>query len=224
MASTFTRTRSVQETEIAGAQRRKEREEEAKKIVVDLKPWGDGGKPSPILSFDNDQIHSPPRVQSYSRSTRSRNSTFWSPQEGAISTHTPKPSSHSKCAFSPRSVGSLSSQCTVTSFVSPLKAGIRGCQNNYNPYLHEARGPCELCVFRLDADEKMKLDLNGRHLKVMFTTGGCADCLEFPRSFDEPPVRLCVKCFAVAHRPVKVRTTPGKGNMPGYSFAKAGWL
>mmetsp|Transcript_7614 Transcript_7614/g.18788 ORF Transcript_7614/g.18788 Transcript_7614/m.18788 type:complete len:878 (-) Transcript_7614:2024-4657(-) len=207
MASTFTFTRTVAETEMIEAERRKKREEEARKTVVNLKPWGIDRKPPPVLSFDDDEIHSPSRVHNLSIGG-SPSRTESSPQRR-----------RNKPVFSPRSVGSLSSQCTVTSFVSPIKEGIRGCQNQYDPYLHEVKGPCELCVFRLDDEEKTQLDIKGRHFKVMFTTGGCNDCKEFSRSFDEAPVRLCVKCWSTAHRPVKVRT-PGKGNLPGYSFSK----
>ena len=116
--------------------------------------------------------------------------------------------------------GSLSSFCTVESFLSPTKAGIVGCQNRYEPYLHKIRGPCELCVFRLSDSEKEKLDAQGRHLMVQFTTGGCRDCKAFPKDDGELPVRLCQKCFTNSHRHIQTRRRKkGSGSHIGYSFA-----
>ncbi len=127
------------------------------------------------------------------------------------------PGSKSYCG---QSVGSLSSQCTVESFLSPRKEGIAGCQNKYEPMLHQALGPCELCVFRLSDVEKQRLDAQGRHLMVQFTRGGCQDCSAFPKAPSEPPVRLCPKCYAQSHRRVKSRRRKrGNGSHIGYSFA-----
>jgi hypothetical protein len=102
-------------------------------------------------------------------------------------------------------VGSLSSQCSVSTFSSPRRAGRKGCQSKFNPYLHESKGPCELCVFFLSEEETATLDATGRHYRVMFTTGGCQTCEVFPRDFDEAAVRLCRTCFFNSHREVYQR-------------------
>ena len=104
---------------------------------------------------------------------------------------------------SSHSVGSLTSQCSVTSFSNPRRSGHRGCQAKFQPYLHGSRGPCELCVFFLSDADRALLGSTGRHYRVMFTTGGCCStCEVFPRSFDEPAVRLCRACFYNTHREV----------------------
>jgi hypothetical protein len=101
------------------------------------------------------------------------------------------------------SVSSFSSQCSVTGFRSPRREGKRGCQQKFNPYLHNYRGPCELCVFFLSDEDKAKLDAEGRHVRVMFTSGGCCKTCEiFPRSFDEDPARLCRMCYGNSHRKI----------------------
>jgi hypothetical protein len=98
---------------------------------------------------------------------------------------------------------SLSSHCTVSCFQSPRRDGSKGCQNNFDPYLHPQRGPCELCVFFLSDQERAQLDATGRHVSVMFTTGGCCrSCEIFPRSFDDQPARLCRMCYQNSHRKV----------------------
>lgn len=115
--------------------------------------------------------------------------------------------------FSPMdySVTSISSQCSVSSFMSPRRAGKRGCQKKFNPYLHTTRGPCELCVFHLSDDDKEKLFAEGRHVRVMFTTGGCCKtCEVFPRGFDEVPARLCRICYDNSHRKVYQRRRLGR--------------
>jgi hypothetical protein len=106
------------------------------------------------------------------------------------------------------SLDSLSSQCSVTHFESPRRTGKRGCQKKFNPYLHISRGPCELCVFFLSDQETARLDATGRHVRVMYTTGGCCmTCKLFPRSFDEQPARLCRACFCNSHREIYQRIT-----------------
>jgi hypothetical protein len=108
-----------------------------------------------------------------------------------------------------RSVDTVTSQCNVTAFSSPRRSGRRGCQSKFQPYLHESRGPCELCVFFLSDKDKAMLDATGRHYRVMYTTGGCCKtCEVFPRSFDEPSVRLCRACFGNTHREVYKRRVP----------------
>ena len=120
-----------------------------------------------------------------------------------------------------QSIGSLSSQCTVRSFVSPTKEGILGCQNKFDPFLHKTSGACELCIFRLPDIEKERLDEQGRHLLVQFTTGGCRDCSAFPKASHEPQVRLCQRCYSVSHRQMQTRQRKkGNGSIIGYSFSK----
>lgn len=103
-----------------------------------------------------------------------------------------------------RSITSLSSQCSVTDFRSPRREGKVGCQKKFNPYLHDYRGPCELCVFFLSDEDKARLDAEGRHHRVMFTSGGCCNTCEiFPRSFDEDPARLCRMCYGNSHRKIR---------------------
>jgi len=124
--------------------------------------------------------------------------------------------------FSAQSCISLSSQCTVESFVSPTREGMRGCQSKFDPFLHKDRLPCELCLFRLSEKEKEKLDEQGRHLLVQFTTGGCRDCQAFSKSIHDSLVtRLCRKCHYASHREAPKRCRK-KGNdaTTGYSFAK----
>ena len=100
-----------------------------------------------------------------------------------------------------QSVTSLSSQCSVTTFQSPRREGIRGCQKKFNPNLHSYRGPCELCVFFLSDKDKATLDATGRHYRVMFTAGGCCKtCQVFPRTRDDVPARLCRLCYGNSHR------------------------
>jgi hypothetical protein len=224
------------ETEIMKTLKALHKEEEAKKDIVNLKPWRRKNNLSPVLDGkEGCSIQSPPR-----RSPTHSRSEFrgeWTPK-GRLDWTSKReiseekdgvgctPLNHSpQTVFSPRSYGSLTSQCTIQSFLSPDKAGIRGCQSKFNPYLHKYRGPCELCMFRLTDEEKVKLDMEGRHLRVQFTTGGCPDCQVFPTSFDEPPVRLCPKCYSMSHRcNPRMRKTPLKKGFDsariGYSFAK----
>jgi hypothetical protein len=120
----------------------------------------------------------------------------------------PRPAS-APTASSVRSITSLSSQCSVVSFSSPRREGRRGCQSKFQPFLHESRGPCELCVFFLSDDDKVMLDTTGRHIRVMFTSGGCCKTCEiFPREFDEPAVRLCRQCFFNTHREIYSKVAP----------------
>jgi hypothetical protein len=69
--------------------------------------------------------------------------------------------------------------------------------------MHAFRAPCDLCVFYLSEEERLLLDATGRHLRVMYTAGGCCrECQVFARGTDEAPVRLCRKCFFNSHRDV----------------------
>lgn len=111
-----------------------------------------------------------------------------------------------------RSTSSLSSTCSVTHFRSPRREGIRGCQHKFDPYLHDVRGPCELCVFFLSDQDRAALDAHGRHIRVMFTTGGCGrTCAIFPRSFDDQPARLCRMCYSNSHRILQDRKSSKRG-------------
>ena len=136
---------------------------------------------------------------------------------------TPNPRAYFKSparSYAEQSLASLRSNCTVQSFVSPTKEALVGCQQKFDPFLHKTRGACELCVFRLSETEREKLDANGRHLLVQFTTGGCADCSAFPKSIGELQVRLCNKCHTASHRRVQTRRRKkGNGTVIGYSFA-----
>ena len=248
MEPTFAKTMLETETRMLEEQKALEREEEAKKIVVKLS-WEENERPSPLIDYskspsahyDNSPSkypHSKLQTPSHvSGETSERKTRFiWTPKgmapaskgkEAKQKEDVTTPMKHTpESVFSPRSLGSLSSMCSIHSFVSPKKAGIRGCQSKYNPTLHKFRAPCELCVFRLTDEEKDELDAHGRHFKVQFTKGGCPDCKAFPTSFEEPPVRLCMQCFAVSHRPEKKRMRK-KGNdaaINGYSFAKTDYV
>jgi len=127
----------------------------------------------------------------------------------ATSMTTPPRPAYTPAENSVRSMASLSSQCSVVTFSSPRREGRRGCQSKFQPFLHESRGPCELCVFFLSDDDKAMLDATGRHIRVMFTSGGCCKtCDIFPREFDEPPVRLCRQCFFNTHREIYNKVAP----------------
>lgn len=219
MASTFTSNRKANETSIIETEKAEEKEREAKKIIVNLWPWRRKERPKPVLDTS---IRSPPRLRDQSHI----GFTDWTSQRKKKCNNTPYPIATATPVRSPqhsvlshKSCGSLSSQCTITSFTSPRKLGIRGCQSKYDPYHHKFAGPCELCVFRLSKEEKEVLDLKGRHFMVQFTRGGCSNCQVFQKDFDEPPTRLCPKCYSISHREA-TRRSPGKGNLPGYTFAK----
>ncbi|KAG7354764.1 hypothetical protein IV203_004120 [Nitzschia inconspicua] len=242
MENTFAKTMLETETRIVEERKALEKEEEIKKIVVHLQPWKEDRKRSPFLDYSYKAPNSDrsprefltPNHQMIEKETILSSSckrrVLWTPntnfeqrnsKDSAVVLSTPGVlSPHG--VFSPRSYGSLSSQCSIRSFVSPDKAGIIGCQSKYNPYLHKTKGPCELCVFQLSEEGKDELDANGRHLMVQFTSGGCPECLEFPTSFDEGPVRLCPRCYSISHRPKK-NYRRKKGNdaaRMGYTFAK----
>ena len=98
-----------------------------------------------------------------------------------------------------------------------------GVQNEvkFQPFVHSFRGPCELCVFYLSEDEKTKLHITGRSLRVMQTSGGCCrDCQVFPRKEHESPVRLCRACFFNSHRFTFQKSTNGQGVL-GYNMLEA---
>jgi hypothetical protein len=220
MASTFASDRKANEISLVECEKAKEKEIEAKKIVVNLRPWRRKEKCTPVL---NTSMKSPAIFPAQSRTglaseLAQKGKDFPPNMPDFVPCETPTRSPQNS-AFSPRSCVSLSSQCTVTSFASPRKLGIRGCQSKYDPHHHRVKGPCELCVFRLSDADKEILDTKGRHFMVQFTTGGCTHCQVFQKDFDEPAVRLCPKCYSISHRESSKRC-PGKGNLPGYSFAK----
>ncbi len=169
----------------------KERELEMKKCTPNTTPRdGDMGKRTPFSFLISPQ--------------KARPNIFREKEESIV--FTPEASrdryiNHAR-SYGANSVASYSSLCTVESFVNPQRAGIAGCQNKYEPLLHNMKGPCELCVFRLSDAEKEELDAKGRHLMVQFTRGGCQDCSAFPKDVGEPPVRLCTKCYNASHRRV----------------------
>jgi len=213
MKSTVNFTNKVLETKAREERKTKSKETNAKKIIVNLTPWKN--KPYPTtVNFDDYDVW---RRESSPLSTTVSNNRKWaSPMTPGTGSRNGSPKSYAE-----QSVGSLSSQCTVESFVSPSKAGIIGCQKKYEPFLHNSKGPCELCVFRLSETERDKLDAQGRHLLVQFTTGGCRDCSVFPKAVGEVPVRLCNKCHSVSHRQVQTRRRKrGNNTAIGYSFAK----
>ena len=128
----------------------------------------------------------------------------------------PSSSPYGHAHSSGRSVTSLSSQCSVVNFQSPRKTGRFGCQSKFQPFLHESRGPCELCVFLLSDEDRALLDIKGRHFRVMNTSGGCCQTCElFPREHDEPPVRLCRQCFFNSHREMYRRVIPKRNLLRG---------
>ena len=283
MKSTVAFTSNVVETQIVKQQKTKLKENNAKKILVDITPWkmrndpvkaelehGDIGlnqrtraTPSPrsndckrVTTATSATISSITRVANTVLSRRQKMlerqremkkcSPYLSPtnqERGKTASFSFLLSPHksprvTECivftkedskdgyqtpmrSYAGQSIGSLSSLCTVESFVSPTKEGVVGCQNRYAPFLHKTRGPCELCIFRLSEIEKEKLDAQGRHLLVQFTTGGCRDCNAFPKQIGELPLRLCRKCYANSHRKTQTRRRKkGNGSHLGYSFAK----
>ena len=191
-------------------QKAEEAEREMQRRLPSLSPkGGDEGKATPFSFIISPQksVYKTPRKEECIVFTEEASPRF----------RYQTPGSKSYCG---QSVGSLSSQCTVESFLSPRREGIAGCQNKYIPNLHETLGPCELCVFRLSDAEKQRLDAQGRHLMVQFTRGGCRDCSAFPKAPGEPPVRLSPKCYAQSHRLIeKRRRKRGNGSHIGYSFA-----
>jgi hypothetical protein len=94
------------------------------------------------------------------------------------------------------------SVCSVTSTDIPRSPTLH-CGVQFSPFMHAFRAPCDLCVFYLSEEERLMLDATGRHLRVMYTAGGCCrECQVFPRGTDESSVRLCRKCFFNSHRDV----------------------
>ncbi|CAB9525778.1 expressed unknown protein [Seminavis robusta] len=74
----------------------------------------------------------------------------------------------------------------------------------YLPNLHSTKGACERCFAMASTAEKAKFRKNGRHVRIMVIRGGChRDCTAYPRTADEPPVRLCRKCYFDCHRAPK---------------------
>jgi hypothetical protein len=247
MEPTFAKT--MLETETRTLQQRKalEKAKEAKRVVVGLSTWEEDRILSPYLDCSyqtgiRKNFPSSPRTlnqhetagNTVPRFTQGRKIVKWTPNSmtpttskkdiAVVQSISVEPSPQK--VFSPRSYSSLSSQCSIQSFQSPGKAGIVGCQSRYNPYLHHLKGPCELCIFQLSDKDKDELDTHGRHLLVQFTTGGCTDCLAFPTTFDEAPVRLCPRCYSNSHRPKQNRCRK-KGNDSariGYMFAKKEYL
>lgn len=218
-AGTISSTTKVETTRLIQQQKAKDKESEIEKCIVNLSPRGENVEKSPPFLKHNLDSAGPrtPRGVFGLKSPRSQCSSM---KARATSVATQKIRYESPRAGD-KSVASLSSYCTVGSFVSPIKAGIPGCQNKFDSFLYKTRGACELCVFQLSASERSKLDERGRHLLVQFTTGGCRDCKAFPKPKGTPPVRLCRKCHASSHRQVQLRRRKkGNGTLIGYSFAK----
>lgn len=72
----------------------------------------------------------------------------------------------------------------------------------YIPQLHSNRAACERCMTLASEDEREKFHREGRHVRIMIVRGGCRrSCSAFPRGKDDPPVRLCRKCYFDTHRP-----------------------
>jgi len=89
-------------------------------------------------------------------------------------------------------------------------ADLLACNSEqYLPNLHSSRGPCERCLSVASEEERRKFLATGRHVRIMLCRGGCRrSCSSFPRSEDQPPVRLCRKCYFDTHRPAK--QSPGR--------------
>jgi hypothetical protein len=248
-AKTIAFNNKVMTTQMIQKEKLQERENSAKKIIGDCSPRGeDKIKPIPFLhhhhahldtSIGGIQQTTPKKNQFVVRDTNLQSklnsdgswtkvgfdtdntiTTTTTPIK-SISSEKETAGGHNDCSF--ESHVSLSSQCTVESFVSPTREGIRGCQSKFDPILHRNnKGPCELCVFHLTEKEKEKLDEEGRHLLVQFTTGGCRDCHVFPNHDATNGVRLCHKCHSTSHREMQERLRK-KGNDSatiGYSFSK----
>ncbi|OEU08962.1 hypothetical protein FRACYDRAFT_264473 [Fragilariopsis cylindrus CCMP1102] len=246
-AKTIAFNNKVIKTQMIQKQKLQERENIAKKILVDRSPRGEdkvkvipflhhhahldtpiGGMQRPAAK-KNQFIIRDANLQSKLHPEGSRikvrfdtnNTTTTTTPIKSISPEKETAGRHNDCSF--ESHVSLSSQCTVESFVSPTREGIRGCQSKFDPFLHKNnRGPCELCVFHLPEKEKEQLNEEGRHLLVQFTAGGCRDCHIFPNHDATNGVRLCHKCHSASHREMQERCRK-KGNDSatiGYSFSK----
>lgn len=75
------------------------------------------------------------------------------------------------------------------------------CTNKWIPSLHSSRDGCERCLYFADEKERLKFQRDGHHYRVCSVRGGCSrSCPCFPRRPDQPPVRLCRKCFYDTHR------------------------
>ena len=221
MRSTVTFTNKVIQTENIEKHKTKLKESGAKKVQVILTPWKNEMKKCANNYFGPRDYVSPRDKDKGMTTPNSRD--YFSPRDRETGKTTPNPSASFKSparSYAEQSVASLTSHCTVQSFVSPTKEALVGCQQKFDPFLHKTRGACELCVFRLSETERGKLDANGRHLFVQFTTGGCPDCTAFPKSIGELQVRLCNKCHTASHRRVQTRRRKkGNGTVIGYSFA-----
>ena len=80
----------------------------------------------------------------------------------------------------------------------------------YIPNLHSTRGHCERCFSLASETERAKFLDEGRHVRIMIVRGGCTrSCTAFPRGEDDPPVRLCRKCYFDTHRPPR-KSTDGR--------------
>jgi hypothetical protein len=123
-----------------------------------------------------------------------------------------------------RSIDSTESECTVRTILrspliplSPDDEHIPICRNVYNIKLHQGRGGCQVCIFKLSEVEKDQYETNGRHLRVVQAVGGCLDCRVFPSEEGEDPVRLCKQCFFDTHLIAAHREEAfaGNGALPG---------
>lgn len=92
----------------------------------------------------------------------------------------------------------------------PFSALLLCDSEQYIPNLHSTRGHCERCFSLASDAERAKFLDEGRHVRIMIVRGGCTrDCNAFPRGADEPPVRLCRKCYFDTHRPPR-KSTDGR--------------
>jgi len=177
-------------TKLFQKQKAEERKSEDKRCIVDLSPRG-GIREKTARLFHN------------------------SPSRAVTGAYYASPG----MSITEKSIGSVSSRCTIESFVSPTRKGVLSCRKKYDPFLHKSRDACELCVFRLPESEREKLDARGRHLMVQFTTGGCQDCNVFSKSVGEPHIRLCNKCHSASHRAIGTRHRKrGDATFIGSSF------
>jgi len=77
----------------------------------------------------------------------------------------------------------------------------------YIPNLHASRGACERCLSVASEDERQKFFQTGRHVRIMICRGGCRKaCTAFPQGENEPPVRLCRRCYFDTHRTRRTST------------------
>jgi hypothetical protein len=78
------------------------------------------------------------------------------------------------------------------------------CTDKWSFDIHNNRDGCDHCLDFASPSEKRKFEEDGHHYRINRVRSGCSrSCPIFPRKDDEPPVRLCRKCFHDTHRPAK---------------------